>query len=222
MGLVVYGMPVSSYCHKVRLALRLKGVPFEDCAPPGGYGSAEYRAIVPTGTIPAIDHDGFVLSESDAILEYVEEAFPLPALHPRTVQERARHRQVMRHHDTRFEPTIRALFPLVSPTGPREKLEELAKAHEAALASLASLVAPLRQRGPFLGGASPALADCAYPTSLTMGIDILAALGRTTVLPDALAAWHSAFSRHAIVANVMAEGQAALQNWLETRGSGRG
>ena len=42
-------------------------------APPDGYGSEVYRAIIPAGTIPAIDQDGFRLADSEAIAEYLDE-----------------------------------------------------------------------------------------------------------------------------------------------------
>ncbi len=51
-----------------------------------------------TGRVPALDHDGFLLGESVAIVEYLEEAFPAPQ-HPRLLpadtRERARARQVL-------------------------------------------------------------------------------------------------------------------------------
>jgi hypothetical protein len=77
-----YTTPVSNFAAKVEIALRLKGMAFEAVPPPGGYGSAAYKAIVPAGTIPAIVHDGLVLAESETIVEYLDEAFPEPPLLP--------------------------------------------------------------------------------------------------------------------------------------------
>lgn len=56
-----------------------------------------YRDLLPTTRIPALVHDGFVLSESTAIAEYLDEMFPAPqyvALYPADVRQRARARQV--------------------------------------------------------------------------------------------------------------------------------
>ena len=69
----LFATPVSVYSCKVRVGLALKGLDWAEVPPPGGYGSAEYRAIVPQGTVPALAHGRFVLAESDAILEYLDE-----------------------------------------------------------------------------------------------------------------------------------------------------
>ena len=61
--MILYGLPYSAYCVKVRIALRLKGCAFEEVPPPDGYRSDAYRAIVGTGTIPA-------LVTGDALLVY--------------------------------------------------------------------------------------------------------------------------------------------------------
>ena len=45
--------------------------------------------------MPALDHDGFVLAESTAIIEYLEETFPTPRLLPADAKDRARARMVM-------------------------------------------------------------------------------------------------------------------------------
>ena len=81
--LTLYATPESLYCAKLRIALRRKGLAWREVAPEGGCGSAGYRALVPAGTLPAIDDDGFVLAESEAIAEYLEETRPEPAMLPR-------------------------------------------------------------------------------------------------------------------------------------------
>ncbi len=54
--IVLYATDVSLYSAKVAIALEHKGVPYERRMPPGGsYRAPEYRAIVPAGTLPAID-----------------------------------------------------------------------------------------------------------------------------------------------------------------------
>ena len=70
--LTIYSVPVAVYSAKLHILLRHKGIPFEQLPPPGGYGSDAYRAIVPSGNIPAMIHDGFMLSDSEAIAEYLE------------------------------------------------------------------------------------------------------------------------------------------------------
>lgn len=111
--LTIYSVPVAAYCAKIRIMLEHKSIPFEQLPPPGGYGSEEYRAIVPSGNLPAMIHDGFMLSDSEAIAEYLEEAFPNVPMLPDTPKLRAKAREFSRSHDTRLEPAVRALYPNV-------------------------------------------------------------------------------------------------------------
>ena len=85
----IYSVPVALYCVKLRILLRQKGIPYEERPPPGGYGSEEYRAIVPSGNLPAMIHDGFMLADSEAIAEYLNEAFPDVPMLPDDVKLRA-------------------------------------------------------------------------------------------------------------------------------------
>jgi len=112
--LTIYTVPVALYCAKLRILMRHKGMQWEELAPPGGYGSQEYRAIVPSGNLPAMVHDGFMLADSEAIAEYLEEAFPDQPMLPDTIQLRAKAREKSRLHDTRLEPAVRALYPQVA------------------------------------------------------------------------------------------------------------
>jgi GSH-dependent disulfide-bond oxidoreductase len=66
----------------------------------------EYLAINPDGTIPALVHDGKVLTESTPIMEYVDEAFEGPPLRPKNPVERWRMRWWMRFFDAYFAPSL--------------------------------------------------------------------------------------------------------------------
>lgn len=101
--ITLYAEPLwdSPWVLSVFVALEEKGLPFEtrtvDLAA-GEQQSLEYRAASLTARVPCIDHDGFVLSESAAIVEYLEECFPAPdypRLLPDSIQDRARARQIM-------------------------------------------------------------------------------------------------------------------------------
>jgi glutathione S-transferase len=92
---------ISPYVFTVFVALREKGLPFEveelalqdGATRAPGYGD---RTI--TGRVPALEHDGFSLAESSAIVEYLEDVFPPPAhaaLLPVAPRERARARQLL-------------------------------------------------------------------------------------------------------------------------------
>jgi glutathione S-transferase len=216
MTIVLYTNPVSNFCAKVEIALRLKGLAYEALPPPGGYGSAAYKAIVPAGTIPALVDGDLVLSESETINEYLNDAWPEPPLLPADPKARARVRLVSRFHDTRLEPPLRALFPQVAPSGhdPAVVAARLAE-HAARLAELAALVAP----GPWLMGEAPSLADCAYPGTFLMAERMRRAFGHPHPLPPALAGWCAWIAAQPAVAPVLAAQAAATDAWLRGKGA---
>lgn len=90
---------ISPYFFSCFVALREKGLAF-DVVPValerGEQRETSYRERSLTGRVPVLDHDGFVLAESSAIVDYLDEAFPdAPRALPRGVRERSRARQIM-------------------------------------------------------------------------------------------------------------------------------
>ncbi|MCH1474257.1 MAG: glutathione S-transferase family protein, partial [Alphaproteobacteria bacterium] len=102
--ITLYNVPVSSYGAKVRIILAHKRIEWTELAPPDGYGSAAYRAVIPSGTVPAIIDGDLKLADSEAIAEYLDEAHPTPAMMPEDAAARAHAREISRFHDTRLEP----------------------------------------------------------------------------------------------------------------------
>ncbi|HUX72273.1 MAG TPA: maleylacetoacetate isomerase [Steroidobacteraceae bacterium] len=93
--LTLYTYYRSSAAFRVRIALQLKQLPYQ--AVPvhllrngGEQHTADYAARNPAELVPALDADGRVLTQSLAILEYLEESHPLPALLPADAAGRAR------------------------------------------------------------------------------------------------------------------------------------
>lgn len=68
--------------------------------------SEEYKKINPQGTIPAIVHDGFVMTESTPANEYIDDMFDGPSLRPDDPYWRWRMRQVMRYMDNIVCPAL--------------------------------------------------------------------------------------------------------------------
>jgi glutathione S-transferase len=88
----------SPYVFSVFAALKEKGVPFETKlidVYSAEQHRPDYQAHTVTARVPSLEHDGFWLAESSAIIEYVDETFEGPPLLPRDAKERARARQVM-------------------------------------------------------------------------------------------------------------------------------
>jgi glutathione S-transferase len=92
---------ISPYVFSCFVALREKGLPFDTATVALDRGEQhlpEYRDRSLTEKVPALDDGGFWLSESMAIVEYLEDAYPpprYPRILPAGIRERARARQVM-------------------------------------------------------------------------------------------------------------------------------
>lgn len=211
---ILYANDVSGYCCKVRIVLAHKAIAIEERTPPGGYGSDAYRAIVPAGTIPALVHGALVLSESEAIAEYLDEAWPTPQMLPGDAAARARLRQLSRFHDSRLEPPLRALFPHAAPaTRDAAAVSAALSLFEARLGELAHIAAP----SPLLGGTALTLADCGYPATLMLGRGMAAAFSRPLAMPPVLAAYEQALAAHPSVAPALARCRAATEAWFESK-----
>jgi len=94
----LYWHPFSIFPRRVRVALREKGVEFEEIEvdlPGGALAGAAFRRLNPFGQVPVLEDDGLVVYESIAILEYLEERQPTPPLMPRDVAARAQARALM-------------------------------------------------------------------------------------------------------------------------------
>ena len=210
--MIFYATPLSSYSAKVRIALCVKGVDFEEQLPPGGYRSAEYRAIVPMGTLPAIQVGRWVLSESEVINEYLEQRFPVPAMLPTDPELRARVRFLSRFHDLYLEPRVRALFPLVK-ASPRPP--EPVAAIRADIVFRLQQLQEWAQPQPYLLTPDISLADCGPLVTLPLAVAVLAACGQPLELPAGLQTWLDNASRHPGVQRALSGWHAATQAWLE-------
>jgi maleylacetoacetate isomerase len=94
MALTLYSYWRSSAAYRVRIALNLKSLSYE-LVPKhllrdgGEQRKADYLAINPQGFVPALVDDGFVIPQSLAICEYLEEIHPEPRLLPGSARDRA-------------------------------------------------------------------------------------------------------------------------------------
>jgi glutathione S-transferase len=88
----------SPYVFSVFVALHEKKLPFVERVldlARGEQKQGDFPVRSLTARVPCIEHDGFTLSESLAIHEYLEDVFPEPRLLPEGVRERARARQIL-------------------------------------------------------------------------------------------------------------------------------
>jgi len=105
----LYGSAISNYYNKIKLALMEKEIAFlEELVSPSQ--DEAMLMLSPLGKIPFIKSDDGYLSESQAILEYLEDAFPANPLYPSEAFERAKCREFIQHLELNVELIARRLY----------------------------------------------------------------------------------------------------------------
>ena len=177
----LHGYFRSSAAYRVRIALHMKGLPFEQVSHHlrrGEQRAPDYLAINPQGLVPSlILDDGTVLTQSLAIVEWLDETHPAPRLIPADPIMRAKVRAFALAIACDIHPVqnLKVLVALKRGGYGQAEIDEWAKAVNAeGLAACERLIA--NETGPFCFGASPTLADlCLVPqmaNARRFGVDI--------------------------------------------------
>jgi maleylacetoacetate isomerase len=160
----------SSASYRVRIALNLKGLPHQivpvHLLKDGGEQfKPEYRKLSPDALVPSLElESGDVLTQSLAIIEYLEETHPSPPLLPETAKDRAWVRSIALSIACDIHPidNLRVLRYLVREMKVSEQDKDRWYRHwvEQGLASVEKMLAGDPRTGRFCFGDSPGLADC--------------------------------------------------------------
>ena len=119
-GITVYGIPGSPFLRSVEVALKEKNVSYQlHALAPGEQKQPGYLARHPFGRVPAFEHDGFALYETQAIVRYLDEIFPVPPLTPGNPKQRARMNQVIGIIEWYFFPKAAAPIAFNRIIGPK-------------------------------------------------------------------------------------------------------
>jgi len=157
--IVLHGTPYSVYTRIARLVLEEAGVPYElvevDIFDTASV-SPDYRQRHPFEKVPALDHDGFRLFETDAIAQYVVAAFDARGLMPEAPRERARTLQIMRIADNYAYP--RLVWGVYVEEVERDRAGQLDATESERALHVLTVLEGLAGR-PFLIGEGLALAD---------------------------------------------------------------
>ncbi len=149
MSLTLYDAARCPFCARARIVLADKGIGYEPVEIDLRDRPAWIYDKNPRGRVPVLEEDGFVLPESLAIMEYLEERWPEPALLPTDPGDRA----LVRVWYSRFDDLSGAYYDArrgEDPDAPTRLDAEVDK-----------LAAVLADR-PYLAGVEYSLADVAY------------------------------------------------------------
>jgi glutathione S-transferase len=176
----ICGFRISNYHNKVLIALHEKGVPFEEDCNVRPSQDPAYLALSPMGKVPYAEIDGTRLSESEVILEFLEEAFPQKPLLPKEPLARAKVRELVTVIELHLELVGRRLYPGAFFGGTNS--DGAKQAAEKDLAKGVRALKALARFEPFIAGPTLTLADCAAAvhlpivtmvTKITYGRDFL-------------------------------------------------
>ncbi|HVA80735.1 MAG TPA: glutathione S-transferase family protein [Candidatus Binataceae bacterium] len=111
--LVLYHTVASPFARKVRIAMAEKKISCQKIAldfSKGENRTPEYLRLNPHGRVPTLLVDSIPIYESTSIVEYLNEAYPEPALLPRSLVERARVRMIEETIDGSFIAALRTVL----------------------------------------------------------------------------------------------------------------
>jgi maleylpyruvate isomerase len=165
----LHGYFRSSASYRVRIALNLKGLSADHLSHhlrKGEQRDPAYLAINPQGLVPTLQDDGgIILTQSLAIIEWLEETHPDPPLLPQDSLRRAKVRAfaMALACDTHPVQNLKVLARLRQLGLPEQQVTDWAAwANREGLAACETLIA--REAGPFCFGAAPTIADlCLVP-----------------------------------------------------------
>lgn len=208
------GFGVSNYYNKLKLVMLEKGIPFQEkLVYP--WQRESFRQQSPLGKIPYIETEYGSLSESQVILDFLEEDYPEQPLYPTNTFERAKCRELIQNLELNAEWVARRLYK-ESFFGGSVSEETKREAEERLMIGLQA-VAQLSQFSPYILGSVFTAADCvAYVHFVMIEHTTLKIYGRNMLeefLPD-VAAYMALMDLRPHIQTIMADRQAALASFL--------
>jgi glutathione S-transferase len=148
--LKLHGFAMSNYYNTAKMALLEKGVEFEEV---NAFPSQkdEYLARSPMGKVPCLETDDGFLSETSAIIEYLDDTLEGPALFPKDPWQRAKARELFKEVELYLDLAVRPCFPEVFFGG--EVSDDVKAAGKASLEQGLAAIARSAKFDPYLAGA---------------------------------------------------------------------
>jgi glutathione S-transferase len=156
----LYSYDACPYAQRTRMVLAEKGIEFALHEVDPQAKPANWLEISPYGRVPVLRHRGVSIYESSIINQYIEEAFPEPALMPADPVGRAYARIWMDYCETRLLPANNRL--LWEPGDAAQHQAKLDAVYEVLRFLETAGLGKLEHGGPFWFGARPGLVDFQY------------------------------------------------------------
>jgi glutathione S-transferase len=165
MTITLCGFAVSNYYNKVKLALLEKGVDFQEELNWATKDEATLAAS-PLGKVPFVRTEHGPISESQVIMEYIEDRYPTHPLMPADPYQRAKVREIVQYLELHLELVARRLYPQAFFGGKVEQsvIDATRKELERNVAAFSKLAT----FSPFMAGDAFTVADCAAIVSLPL------------------------------------------------------
>ncbi|KQB53007.1 glutathione S-transferase [Pseudomonas endophytica] len=180
--LKLYGFAASNYFNMVKLALLEKGLAYE-VVPFHGCQNPAILAVSPRGKVPALETEHGFLSETDAILDYLEETQDGPALLPDDPFSRAQVRAMAKEIELYIELPARLCYAEVI-FGGRATPEALKRKAERDMIKGFSALARRAKFAPYVMGEQFTVADLYFLYSVDLAAEVAKKLFDLDVLAD--------------------------------------
>tara|TARA_B100000927_G_scaffold17212_1_gene13330 strand:+ start:715 stop:1359 length:645 start_codon:yes stop_codon:yes gene_type:complete len=190
LNLKLYTNSHSVSCSKVEFVLDFKSIEIDKVEAINNYG-----AFSPTATVPCLSIDGLMISDSGAILEFLEEEYPDPSLLSDQPNINSNIRFLAKLVDEKLVGSIRKLFSLVKTTShPSDSLmiENIFKEIENHL----QLINDVRKENKYLASNSVSLSDCNTPAFFSMLKEFEIHFNKQVVRPNTIKTYESMIEDH--------------------------
>ena len=214
----LHGMPLSNYYNMAKHAVLMKGIACEFVAARPSQEPV-FLEKSPMGKVPMLETEHGCITETDAILDYLDEAFPGPKLFPEDPFARAKVRQLMKvqelYVETPAHNLIGVLFGRELPAHVKEASQPAARKGLAALGRLA-------QFNPWIAGTEFTAADIFVFHSLVLSSRLTKLVYDWDLLMElpGLASWFEKVAAREITQQLMAENRAAAEALAARQGAG--
>ncbi|HJV61674.1 MAG TPA: glutathione S-transferase [Albitalea sp.] len=178
------GFSISNYYNKVKMVLLEKGIAFSEETVKTGRTDEAVLAASPLGKVPFIRTERGTLCESQAIVDYLEAAYPQPPLLPSDPWQAAKVHELITFIDLHLELVARELYPKAF-FGGEVSEKNAARVRQLLVRNIAAFKR-LAKFSPYVAGEQFTMADCAafvsiplvsLATKLVYGEDLIAAAG---------------------------------------------